>query len=157
MSFGAAISGFCEYHSVEFPVEIVFTEARQVGPQNFGCFLRKNIKLIIEGSCNDHLGKGLSGGSIVVRRRRRKEDEEEERKVIVGNSIGFGATEGEIFIDGSVGTRAFVRNSGVNAVVTEDAHDHFCEFMTRGNVALLGKIGRNHAAGKIDPSLTFTT
>jgi len=67
--------------------------------------------------------------------------------VIVGNSIGFGATAGEMYIDGSSGTRSFVRNSGMQAVVTGNVNDHFCEFMTSGNIAVLGKVGRNCAAG----------
>ncbi|EAS05778.1 glutamate synthase, putative (macronuclear) [Tetrahymena thermophila SB210] len=141
VSFGAAISGYCQYHNVNFPIKIHLHSSHQVGPQNFGCFLKNNITLVIEGSCNDHVGKANSGGKIVVKKK------QNNLKVIVGNSIGFGATCGEMYIDGCSGTRSFVRNSGMEAVVTGNVNDHFCEFMTRGNVVVLGKVGRNCGAG----------
>lgn len=106
--------------------------------------MKNNIILVIEGSCNDHVGKANSGGKIVVKKKANN------LPVIVGNSIGFGATCGEMYVDGSSGTRSFVRNSGMNAVVTGNVNDHFCEFMTRGNIVVLGNVGRNCAAGIIN-------
>ena len=113
--------------------------------QSFGAFVPKGITLRLEGDANDYVGKGLSGGRIVVRPDRAATFEADEQ-IIAGNTIAYGATRGEIFIRGGVGERCCVRNSGA-WVVTEGVGDHGCEYMTGGRVVVLGKTGRNFAAG----------
>ncbi|GAW51449.1 MULTISPECIES: glutamate synthase large subunit [unclassified Nocardioides] len=113
--------------------------------QSFGAFVPKGITLRLEGDANDYVGKGLSGGRIVVRPDRAATFRADEQ-IIAGNVIAYGATSGEIFIRGGVGERCCVRNSGAR-VVTEGVGDHGCEYMTGGRVAVLGKTGRNFAAG----------
>jgi glutamate synthase (NADPH/NADH) large chain len=103
------------------------------------------MTLRLEGDANDYVGKGLSGGRIVVRPDRAATFNANEQ-IIAGNVIGYGATAGEIFIRGGVGERFCVRNSGARAV-TEGVGDHGCEYMTGGRVVVLGKTGRNFAAG----------
>jgi glutamate synthase (NADPH/NADH) large chain len=113
--------------------------------QSFGAFLPRGITLRLEGDANDYVGKGLSGGRIVIRPDRAATFVAHEQ-IIAGNVICYGATSGEIFIRGGVGERFCVRNSGVTAVV-EAVGDHACEYMTGGRVVVLGKTGRNLAAG----------
>jgi glutamate synthase (NADPH/NADH) large chain len=113
--------------------------------QSFGAFVPKGMTLRLEGDANDYVGKGLSGGRIVVRPDRSATFNANEQ-IIAGNVIAYGATSGEIFIRGGVGERFCVRNSGAWAV-TEGVGDHACEYMTGGRVAVLGKTGRNFAAG----------
>ncbi|MGD9961235.1 glutamate synthase large subunit [Nocardioides sp.] len=113
--------------------------------QSFGAFLPPGITLRLEGDANDYVGKGLSGGRLVVRTDRRATFNANEQ-IIAGNTIGYGATSGEIFLGGGVGERFCVRNSGATAVV-EGVGDHGCEYMTGGRVVVLGKTGRNFAAG----------
>ncbi|MCW2844142.1 MAG: glutamate synthase family protein, partial [Nocardioides sp.] len=113
--------------------------------QSFGAFVPRGITLRLEGDANDYVGKGLSGGRIVVRPDRAATFKANEQ-IIAGNVIAYGATSGELYIRGGVGERFCVRNSGARAV-TEGAGDHACEYMTGGRVAILGKTGRNIAAG----------
>jgi glutamate synthase domain-containing protein 2/glutamate synthase domain-containing protein 1/glutamate synthase domain-containing protein 3 len=113
--------------------------------QSFGAFLAKGITLKLIGDSNDYLGKGLSGGRIVVQTPPGASFVPEEN-VIVGNTLLYGATAGEVFINGVTGERFAVRNSGALAVV-EGVGDHGCEYMTGGRVVVLGKTGRNFAAG----------
>ncbi len=113
--------------------------------QSFGAFLPRGITLRLEGDANDYVGKGLSGGRIVIRPDRSAAFAAHEQ-IIAGNVICYGATSGEIFVRGGVGERFCVRNSGVTAVV-EGVGDHACEYMTGGRVLMLGKTGRNLAAG----------
>lgn len=113
--------------------------------QSFGAFVPQGMTLRLEGDANDYVGKGLSGGRIVVRPDRAATFAANEQ-IIAGNVIGYGATSGQIFIRGGVGERCCVRNSGA-WVVTEGVGDHGCEYMTGGRVAVLGKTGRNFAAG----------
>ncbi len=113
--------------------------------QSFGAFVPKGITLRLEGDANDYVGKGLSGGRIVVRPDRAATFDASEQ-VIAGNTIGYGATSGEIFLRGRAGERFCVRNSGATAVV-EGVGDHGCEYMTGGIVVVLGPTGRNFAAG----------
>ncbi len=113
--------------------------------QSFGAFLPRGITLRLLGDANDYLAKGLSGGRIVVRPDRAAPFPAEQN-IIAGNVIGYGATAGEMFIRGQVGERFCVRNSGATAVV-EGVGDHGCEYMTGGTVVILGRIGRNFAAG----------
>jgi glutamate synthase (NADPH) large chain len=113
--------------------------------QSFGAFVPAGVTLRLEGDSNDYLAKGLSGGRIVVRPDR-EATFVAEQNIIAGNVIGYGATAGEIFIRGKVGERFCVRNSGATAVV-EGLGDHGCEYMTGGIALVLGKTGRNVAAG----------
>src|SRR5215212_8875142 len=113
--------------------------------QSFGAFLPAGITLRLEGDSNDYLAKGLSGGRIVVRPARSARFVAADN-IIAGNVIGYGATSGELFIRGQVGERFCVRNSGAIAVV-EGLGDHGCEYMTGGIAVVLGRTGRNVAAG----------
>jgi glutamate synthase (NADPH/NADH) large chain len=113
--------------------------------QSFGAFIPRGLKLCLFGDSNDYVGKGLSGGSIVVRPPKNSVFPA-EANVIAGNVIGYGATSGYMFIRGIVGERFLVRNSGATAVV-EGVGDHALEYMTGGTAVILGKTGRNLAAG----------
>ncbi|MBC9786047.1 glutamate synthase large subunit [Heliobacterium chlorum] len=113
--------------------------------QSFGAFVPKGMTLILEGDANDYFGKGLSGGKLVVFPSA-KADFVPEENIITGNVNFYGATSGEAYIRGVAGERFCVRNSGVKAVV-EGVGDHGCEYMTGGRVVVLGKTGRNFAAG----------
>jgi glutamate synthase domain-containing protein 3 len=113
--------------------------------QSFGAFLAKGISMTLEGEANDYVGKGLSGGRIAVFPPRASKFRPEEN-IIVGNVVLYGATTGEAYFNGVAGERFAVRNSGATAVV-EGVGDHGCEYMTKGVVAVLGRSGRNFAAG----------
>jgi glutamate synthase (NADPH/NADH) large chain len=116
-----------------------------VAGQSFGAFLAHGITLDLTGDANDYVGKGLSGGRIIVRQPPRVKREPTEN-IIVGNTVLYGAIAGEAYFNGVAGERFAVRNSGAIAVV-EGAGDHCCEYMTGGVVVVLGKTGRNFAAG----------
>ena len=130
--------------------------------QSFGAFAVHGLNLKLEGECNDYFGKGLSGGRIsILPPARSGEDFHAEDNIIAGNTGLYGATSGELYINGKVGERFGVRNSGAIAVI-EGAGDHCCEYMTGGRVVVLGKTGRNFAAGMsggvayvYDPDHTF--
>ncbi len=130
--------------------------------QSFGAFAVKGLDLRLEGETNDYFGKGLSGGRISILPPARRGDEfKAEDNIIAGNTGLYGATSGELYINGKVGERFGVRNSGAIAVI-EGAGDHCCEYMTGGRVVVLGKTGRNFAAGMsggvayvYDPDHTF--
>ncbi len=126
----------------EGTIDLTFTGS---AGQSFGAFLPRGVTLRLEGDANDYVGKGLSGGRIVVRPDRAATFAAEEQ-IIAGNTIGYGATSGQIFLRGQAGERFCVRNSGVSAVV-EGVGDHGCEYMTGGVVVVLGPTGRNFAAG----------
>lgn len=113
--------------------------------QSFGAFIPRGMTLRLYGDANDYVGKGISGGTIVVQPDEKAKFDAHDN-VIAGNVIGYGGTSGEIFIRGIVGERFCVRNSGATAVV-EGVGDHGCEYMTGGVVVVLGKTGRNFAAG----------
>ncbi|MFL5365091.1 MAG: glutamate synthase-related protein, partial [Myxococcales bacterium] len=113
--------------------------------QSFGAFIPRGMTLVLEGDSNDYIGKGLSGGRVVVFPPAESQFVPEDN-VIVGNVAFYGATAGEAFIRGIAGERFCVRNSGVDAVV-EGVGDHACEYMTGGRVVVLGRTGRNFAAG----------
>lgn len=113
--------------------------------QSFGAFMPSGITLRLEGDSNDYVGKGLSGGKIVVRPPRGSTFDASEN-VIAGNVIGYGATQGQMFLNGVVGERFLVRNSGATAVV-EGVGDHALEYMTGGLAVILGATGRNLGAG----------
>ena len=126
----------------EDTIEITF---RGSAGQSFGAFLTKGVTLRLIGESNDYLGKGLSGGRIIVETPPKSPFMPHEN-IIVGNTLLYGATEGEVFINGMAGERFCVRNSGATAVV-EGVGDHACEYMTGGLVIVLGKTGCNFAAG----------
>jgi glutamate synthase domain-containing protein 2/glutamate synthase domain-containing protein 1/glutamate synthase domain-containing protein 3 len=113
--------------------------------QSFGAFLVRGVTMRLTGDANDYVGKGLSGGRIVVQTPPGSAFAPEEN-IIVGNTLLYGATSGEMFVNGMAGERFAVRNSGVIAVV-EGVGDHGCEYMTGGRVIVLGQTGRNFAAG----------
>jgi len=113
--------------------------------QSFGAFLARGITLELTGEANDYVGKGLCGGRIVVKPPKMFRGKPCEN-IIVGNTVLYGAIEGEVFFRGVAGERFCVRNSGATAVV-EGTGDHGCEYMTGGTVVVLGQTGRNFAAG----------
>ncbi|MFD3802674.1 glutamate synthase large subunit [Streptomyces sp. NPDC058611] len=123
-------------------IDLTFTGS---AGQSFGAFVPRGITLRLEGDANDYVGKGLSGGRIVVRPDRGA-DHLAEYSTIAGNTIGYGATGGEMFLRGRTGERFCVRNSGA-LVVSEGVGDHGCEYMTGGRAVVLGETGRNFAAG----------
>ncbi|NGO70679.1 glutamate synthase large subunit [Streptomyces boncukensis] len=123
-------------------VDITFTGS---AGQSFGAFVPRGVTLRLEGDANDYVGKGLSGGRLVVRPDRAA-DHLAAYSTIAGNTLGYGATGGEIFLRGSVGERFCVRNSGA-LVVSEGVGDHGCEYMTGGTAVVLGATGRNFGAG----------
>ncbi len=124
------------------PAGSVTWTLRGTAGQSFGAFLARGITLVLEGTANDGLGKGLSGGHIVVR----PAEPAEVSPVVAGNVCLYGATAGAVFLRGGAGERFAVRNSGAVAVV-EGVGDHGCEYMTGGTVVVLGPVGENFAAG----------
>jgi glutamate synthase (ferredoxin) len=113
--------------------------------QSLGAFIPRGLTIELEGDSNDYIGKGLSGGKIIVYPPRNSPFAPEEN-IIIGNTAFYGATKGEAYIRGIAGERFAVRNSGATLVV-EGVGDHGCEYMTGGKVVVLGKTGRNFAAG----------
>ncbi|MDP4184769.1 MAG: glutamate synthase large subunit [Bacteroidota bacterium] len=146
-SLGAMLSGevALRYGDEGLPEDTINCTFFGSAGQSFGGFLAKGINFRLEGDSNDYLGKGLSGGKIVVVPPAGSTFKPEEN-IIVGNTTMYGATTGQVYIRGVAGERFCVRNSGAYAVV-EGAGDHCCEYMTGGRVAVLGKTGRNFAAG----------
>jgi glutamate synthase (NADPH) large chain len=145
-SVGAMLSGaLTKAHPEGLPDDTIRIQLEGTGGQSFGAFLAKGITLYLIGDANDYTGKGLSGGRIVVRPsidfRGAATD-----NIIIGNTALYGATAGEAFFSGVAGERFAVRLSGATAVV-EGTGDHGCEYMTGGTVLVLGKTGRNFAAG----------
>jgi glutamate synthase (ferredoxin) len=134
-----------KYGAAGLPDDTISLHFTGSSGQSFGAFIPKGITLSLTGDANDYTGKGLSGGRIIVRP---PEDAafSPEDNIIIGNVAFYGATSGEAYIRGAAGERFCVRNSGVKAVV-EAVGDHGCEYMTGGRVAVLGKTGRNFAAG----------
>ncbi len=145
-SVGAMLSGaLTKVHPEGLNDDTLRIQLEGTGGQSFGAFLARGITLYLIGDANDYTGKGLSGGRIVVRPSIDFRGEA-TRNIIVGNTVMYGATSGEAFFSGVAGERFAVRLSGANAVV-EGTGDHGCEYMTGGTVAVLGKTGRNFAAG----------
>ena len=143
---GAMLSGEVTRHHPEgLPDDTIRIQMEGTGGQSFGAFLCKGITLYLIGDANDYTGKGLSGGRIVVRPSIDFRGDAGEN-IIVGNTVLYGATQGEAFFRGVAGERFAVRLSGATAVV-EGTGDHGCEYMTGGTVVVLGKTGRNFAAG----------
>jgi glutamate synthase (NADPH/NADH) large chain len=144
---GAMLSGEIarRYGSEGLPDDTIRVRLTGSAGQSFGAFLAKGVTLTLSGEANDYLGKGLSGGRIVVFPPAGSRFAAEEN-ILVGNVALYGATSGEVFLNGVAGERFAVRNSGATAVV-EGVGDHGCEYMTNGLVAVLGSCGRNFAAG----------
>jgi glutamate synthase (NADPH/NADH) large chain len=133
------------YGHTGLPDNTIHITARGVGGQSFGAWLAHGVTLDLTGDANDYVGKGLSGGRVIVRQPDHVTREPTEN-IIVGNTVLYGAIAGEAYFNGVAGERFAVRNSGAIAVV-EGCGDHGCEYMTGGVVAVLGKTGRNFAAG----------
>ena len=146
-STGAMLSGVIakKYGEKGLPEHTLNVKFKGSAGQSFGAFLVPGVNFKLEGEANDYLGKGLSGGRIILLPPIRS-NFEAERNTIAGNTLLYGATSGEVYINGRVGERFAVRNSGAIAVV-EGVGDHCCEYMTGGRIVVLGQTGRNFAAG----------
>ena len=144
---GAMLSGEIarRHGSAGLPDDTIKFQFTGSAGQSFGAFLAKGVTLELEGDANDYVGKGLSGGKLIVYPPRNSAFLPEEN-ILIGNVVLYGATSGEAYFNGMAGERFAVRNSGATAVV-EGLGDHGCEYMTNGLVVVLGKAGRNFAAG----------
>ena len=144
---GAMLSGViaAKYGEKGLPEHTLNVKFKGSAGQSFGAFLVPGVNFKLEGEANDYLGKGLSGGRIAVLPPVRS-NFEAEKNTIAGNTLLYGATSGEVYINGRAGERFAVRNSGATAVV-EGVGDHCCEYMTSGRGVVLGQTGRNFAAG----------
>ena len=143
---GTMLSGIAAQEAQgELPDDFALFELVGTAGQSFGAFLGQGISLRLTGGANDYVGKGLSGGSIAVKKSSSFDGRPNEN-VIAGNACLYGATSGEAFISGVVGERFAVRNSGASTVA-EGCGDHGCEYMTGGTAVILGRTGRNFAAG----------
>lgn len=146
-SVGAMLSGEIakRYGHEGLPEDTITFRFKGSAGQSFGAFGAKGLTLILEGEANDYVGKGLSGAKLVLKTPK-EATYEQDLNTIAGNTILYGATSGKVFVNGFVGERFAVRNSGAEAVV-EGVGDHCCEYMTGGRVIVLGKTGKNFAAG----------
>ncbi len=146
-SVGAILSNEISkiYGSEGLPDDTILVDFEGSAGQSFGAFATKGLSFKIHGNCNDYVGKGLSGGKLIVKVPPKATFKPEEN-IIIGNVALYGAITGEAYINGMAGERFCVRNSGATAVV-EGVGDHGCEYMTGGTVVVLGKTGRNFAAG----------
>ncbi|HZK68504.1 MAG TPA: glutamate synthase large subunit [Paludibacter sp.] len=144
---GAMLSGEIakRYGQTGLPTDTIKAYFEGSAGQSFGAFLGKGVYFHLTGEANDYVGKGLSGGKIVIVAPKESTFKPEDN-IIAGNTLLYGATSGELYVNGVVGERFCVRNSGAIAVV-EGAGDHCCEYMTGGRTVVLGQTGRNFAAG----------
>ena len=144
---GAMLSGEVarRHGHAGLPDDTVHVRARGTGGQSFGAFLARGVSIELEGDANDYVGKGLSGGRIAIYPSRESRLAPEEN-ILIGNTVLYGAIAGECYFRGVAGERFAVRNSGAIAVV-EGVGDHGCEYMTGGVAVVLGRTGRNFAAG----------
>ena len=144
---GAMLSGMIaeKYGNTGLPDKTVNVKFKGSAGQSFGAFLTHGVDFKLEGECNDYFAKGLSGGRVSILPPIRSNFAAEDN-IIAGNTGLYGATGGELYVNGKVGERFGVRNSGAIAVI-EGAGDHCCEYMTGGRVVVLGETGRNFAAG----------
>ena len=144
---GAMLSGViaAKYGEKGLPEHTLNVKFKGSAGQSFGAFLVPGVNFKLEGEANDYLGKGLSGGRIAVLPPVRS-NFEAEKNTIAGNTLLYGATSGEVYINGRAGERFAIRNSGA-VLVAEGVGDHCCEYMTGGRVVVLGQTGRNFAAG----------
>ena len=134
-----------KYGAAGLPENTINVKFKGAAGQSFGAFLVNGVSFKLEGECNDYFAKGLSGGRIAILPPVRSNFNAEDN-IIAGNTGLYGATSGELYVNGKVGERFGVRNSGAIAVI-EGAGDHCCEYMTGGRVVVLGETGRNFAAG----------
>jgi glutamate synthase (NADPH/NADH) large chain len=134
-----------KYGHEGLPEDTIHIQLNGTAGQSFGAFAARGMTLDLVGEGNDYVGKGLSGGRIIVRPTNDFRGEADEN-IIVGNTVLYGAIEGEAFLSGVAGERFCVRNSGATAVI-EGTGDHCCEYMTGGTVVVLGDTGRNFGAG----------
>ena len=145
-SVGALISGYVAAKfgesGLKNPININFSGS---AGQSFGCWNANGINLVIEGDANDYVGKGMNGGNIVIKNNSNYATTNSNTS-LVGNTCLYGATGGNLYVSGRAGERFAVRNSGANAVI-EGAGDHCCEYMTGGQVTVLGSVGANFGAG----------
>ena len=145
-SVGALISGYVAdkfgESGLKNPININFSGS---AGQSFGCWNANGINLVIEGDANDYVGKGMNGGNIVIKNNSNYATTNSDTS-LVGNTCLYGATGGNLYVSGRAGERFAVRNSGANAVI-EGAGDHCCEYMTGGQVTVLGSVGANFGAG----------
>ena len=145
-SVGALISGYVAAKfgesGLKNPININFSGS---AGQSFGCWNANGINLVIEGDANDYVGKGMNGGNIVIKNNSNYATTNSDTS-LVGNTCLYGATGGNLYVSGRAGERFAVRNSGANAVI-EGAGDHCCEYMTGGQVTVLGSVGANFGAG----------
>jgi glutamate synthase (NADPH) large chain len=146
-SVGALLSNEIskKYKGAGLSAETIRFNFKGSAGQSFGCFVAPGVTFELEGEANDYFGKGLSGGKLIIYPDKEATFKPEDN-IIIGNVAFYGATAGEAYIRGQAGERFCVRNSGVTAVV-EGVGDHACEYMTGGRVVVLGKTGRNFAAG----------
>ena len=146
-SVGAMLSGAVarRYGHAGLPDDAIHVAFEGTAGQSFGAFLAHGITFELQGATNDYVGKGLSGGRIVVYPDPACPAKPEEN-IVIGNTVMYGAIAGEAYFRGVAGERFCVRNSGASAVV-EGTGDHGCEYMTGGTVVVLGRTGRNFAAG----------
>jgi glutamate synthase domain-containing protein 2/glutamate synthase domain-containing protein 3 len=146
-SVGAMLSGVLahKYGHEGLPEDTIHIAFEGIAGQSFGAFLARGVTFELQGACNDYVGKGLSGGRIVVYPDPTCPAKPDEN-IVIGNTAMYGAIDGEAYFRGVAGERFCVRNSGATAVV-EGTGDHGCEYMTGGTVAVLGRTGRNFAAG----------
>ncbi|MBE8219740.1 MAG: glutamate synthase subunit alpha, partial [Alphaproteobacteria bacterium] len=144
---GAMLSGAiaAKYGHQGLPADTIQVKLSGIAGQSFGAFLSRGVSFTLEGEANDYVGKGLSGGRLVIHPPR-ESGIVPDKSIIVGNTVLYGAIAGECYFYGIAGERFAVRNSGALAVV-EGTGDHACEYMTGGCVCVLGKVGRNFAAG----------
>ncbi|MFH1878138.1 MAG: glutamate synthase large subunit [Candidatus Omnitrophota bacterium] len=144
---GAMLSGeVCRKHGESgLPEDTIHCKFKGVAGQSFGAFLAKGITFEMEGLANDYAGKGMSGGRLVIYPSK-ESDYDPGENIIIGNTTFYGATSGEAYVRGMAGERFCIRNSGLYAVI-EGVGDHGCEYMTGGRVVILGRTGRNFAAG----------
>jgi glutamate synthase (NADPH/NADH) large chain len=163
-SVGAMLSGTIarRYGHSGLPEDTLHVAFDGIAGQSFGAFLARGVTFELQGATNDYVGKGLSGGRVVVYPNPESPARPEEN-IVVGNTVMYGAIDGEAYFRGVAGERFCVRNSGATAVV-EGTGDHGCEYMTGGTVVVLGRTGRNFAAGMsggiafvYDPDGTFAT
>jgi glutamate synthase (NADPH/NADH) large chain len=163
-SVGAMLSGVIarKLGHEGLPADTIHVAFTGIAGQSFGAFLARGLTFELQGATNDYVGKGLSGGRIVVYPDPTCPAKPEEN-IVIGNTVMYGAIEGEAYFRGVAGERFCVRNSGASAVV-EGTGDHGCEYMTGGTVVVLGRTGRNFAAGMsggvayvYDPDGTFAS
>jgi glutamate synthase domain-containing protein 3 len=144
---GAMLSGeICRIHGERgLAEETIHCKFKGVAGQSFGAFLAFGVTFELEGMANDYVGKGISGGKVIIYPDKIS-DYKTEDNILIGNTAFYGAINGEAYIRGIAGERFCIRNSGLDAVV-EGVGDHGCEYMTGGRVVILGRMGRNFAAG----------